>query len=178
MIGTGTLLDTMRLRVMLSERCEIHPQDIRAYVIGEHGEAQFAAFSSASAGGGPIALPRDVLAQIERDARGVGNDVVRQRGYTNHGIALAMAELIEAIVRDARQVMPLSVRIDGPGDGPIWLSLPVVVGRAGVLKTIGVAFSADEDAAWRRAVDAVENTVRRIEHESARALDGRTAALL
>ena len=145
-IGTGTLLDTMRLRLTLADRLGIHPQDIRTYVLGEHGDSQFAAFSCASAGGGRLMIARDDLLRIEAAARRVGHDIVRGKGYTNHGIALATAEVIESIVRDSRQVMPLSVRVEGfAGIRDVCLSLPVVIGRSGVLRRIDIELNAEEN---------------------------------
>ena len=163
-IGTGTLLDTMRLRVTLSDQYHVSASDIRAYVIGEHGDSQFAAFSSASIGGAPLALPADAMRHAESQARDAGHAIYRLKGYTNQGIALATAELIEAIVLDARQVMPLSVRIDDfAGVDGICQSLPVVIGRAGVTGRISLNLSPDEVAAWQRSAAVVRATVDGIE---------------
>lgn len=162
-IGTGTLLDTMRLRVMLSERLGISASDIRAYVLGEHGDSQFAAFSSASAGGGRLNIDRDELREIESTARQIGYTIASGKGYTNHGIALAAAEIIEAIARDSHAVMPLSVDVRGfAGVHDVCLSLPVVIGRQGVLRRIDIELSHDERAALVRSGNVVIKQIRQI----------------
>ena len=161
-IGTGTLLDTMRLRILLSEKCGIAPRDIRAYVLGEHGDSQFAAFSSASAGGGRLAIELIELRRIESSVRRAGYDIAKRKGYTNHGIALATTEIIEAIVRDSREIMPLSIRVDGfHGVHGICLSLPVVVGRGGAVQRIEVELSSEEIGSFRRSAEMVRQMVNR-----------------
>jgi L-lactate dehydrogenase len=165
-IGTGTLLDTMRLRILLSERCGIVPRDIRAYVLGEHGDSQFAAFSSASAGGGRLAIEPAELRRIEAAVRRSGHEIVKCKGYTNHGIALATTEIIEAIVRDSREIMPLSTLVDGfHGVRGVCLSLPVVVGRGGAIKRIEVELSPGEIGSFRRSAEMVRQAVNSASHQ-------------
>jgi L-lactate dehydrogenase len=165
-IGTGTLLDTMRLRILLSERCGIVPRDIRAYVLGEHGDSQFAAFSSASAGGGRLAIDPAELRRIEADVRRSGHEIAKCKGYTNHGIALATTEIIEAIVRDSREIMPLSVLVEGfHGVKGVCLSLPVVVGREGAMKRIEVELSCEEIGSFRRSAEMVRRTINSASHQ-------------
>ncbi|MGC4032511.1 MAG: hypothetical protein QM754_12425 [Tepidisphaeraceae bacterium] len=162
-IGSGTLVDTMRLRASLSQKLAIHPLDIRAYVLGEHGENQFFAYSNATAGGGPLELDAEEARQLECDVRRIGYKILQGKGYTSSGVALAIAEIVGAIVRDTHEVMPLSTRVDGfAGVEGVCLSLPVVVGQAGILRRINVKLSAEEQDAFRRAGVAVRETVDRI----------------
>ena len=93
-IGSGTLLDTMRLRVLLSRECGIHPHDIRAYVLGEHGDSQFAALSSASSGGARLPLKPKLLHKLALQTVQAGLDIYRLKGYTNHGVAFASAAIV------------------------------------------------------------------------------------
>ena len=159
-LGTGTLVDTMRLRAALSERLGIHPLDIRAYVLGEHGDSQFAAFSFASAGGGSLDLSPEDAQAIEASVRQIGYSIVKGKGHTCYGIALATAEIVEAILRDTRQVMPLSVLVDGfAGVNDVSLSLPVVIGQGGVRRRIKVQLSAAETSAFVHSADLVRKTV-------------------
>lgn len=162
-IGTGTLLDTMRLRAALSRKLEIHPLDIRAYVLGEHGDGQFAAFSCASAGGGRLELEPAEAEQLEHQVRKTGYAILAGKGYTSSGIALATAEIVEAVLRDTHAVMPVSTRVDGfAGVSGVALSLPVVVGQTGVQRRINVQLSDAELNAFRRAAVAVRSTVNRM----------------
>lgn len=168
-IGTGTLLDTMRLRAALSERLDIHPLDIRAYVLGEHGDRQFAAFASATAGGGPLELDAAEARRIGESVRELGYEILAGKGYTSSGIALATAEIVEAVLRDTHAVMPVSVRVDGfAGVTDVALSLPVVIGRIGVRRRINVRLAPDELDAFRNAAAAVRACVDRLSGHASR----------
>jgi L-lactate dehydrogenase len=160
-IGTGTLLDTMRLRVLLSHHCGIHPLDIRAYVLGEHGDTQFAALSSASIGGAKLPVRPGVLKRMVADTRRAGFDITQGKGHTNHGVAMAAASLVRAVVQDTREVMPVCTRVNGlHGVRDVCLSVPAVVGRGGVQRVLKVELTAGERAAFRRSAATVRATVR------------------
>ena len=162
-VGTGTLLDTMRLRVLLSQQCDIHPLDIRAYVLGEHGDTQFAALSSASSGGAKLPVAAGVLRRMEADTRRAGMDIFQGKGHTNHGVAMAAAAIVHAVGEDTGEVMPVCTLIDGMhGVSGVCLSVPAVVGRSGVRRTFKVELTAAERAAFRRSAAAVKRTVAAI----------------
>jgi len=159
-LGTGTLLDTMRLRVLLSEKCGIHPRDIRAYVLGEHGDSQFVAYSSASAGGARIDPDTALLHWFENQTRLAGHEIMRHKGYTNAGVAMAAAVIIEAIGTDSHEVIPVSTLVRGfAGVRDVCLSLPAVIGRAGVLRTLEIELVPAEAEAFRRCAQAVRTTL-------------------
>ena len=159
-IGSGTLLDTMRLRVLLSRECQIHPHDIRAYVLGEHGDSQFAALSSASSGGARLPVKPAVLKKMMADTVVAGTEIYRLKGYTNHGVAFAAATIIRAIAMDSHEVMPVSTLVQGEhGVHDVCLSLPAVVGRKGVIKTLKVELTTDERQAFRRSAKVVKTTL-------------------
>jgi L-lactate dehydrogenase len=161
-IGSGTLLDTMRLRVLLSRQCQIHPHDIRAYVLGEHGDSQFAALSSASSGGARLPLKPALLKQMVAETVTAGTDIYRLKGYTNHGVAFAAAAIIRAIALDAHEVMPVCTLVNGDfGVRDVCLSLPAVIGRRGVLQTLKVELTGDEKQAFRRSATVVKATLKK-----------------
>lgn len=162
-MGTGTLLDTMRLRVLLSRECDIHPHDIRAYVLGEHGDSQFAALSSASSGGARLPLKLALLHKLAADTMQSGLEIHRRKGYTNHGVAFAAARIIQAIAQDTREVMPVSTLVNGNhGVRDVCLSLPAVIGRSGVQKILKVELTAEESAAFRRSAKVVKGMLRQV----------------
>jgi L-lactate dehydrogenase len=111
-IGMGTLVDSIRFRELLSEHTEIHPDDLRAYILGEHGEHQFPAMSVAQAGGEKIDDTPERRALCER-AKGLGIEVFRKKGNTCYAIGLAVAHVVESILLDERRTMPLSVKMEG-----------------------------------------------------------------
>jgi L-lactate dehydrogenase len=162
-IGSGTLLDTMRLRVLLSRECGIHPDDIRAYVLGEHGDTQFAALSSASSGGARLPMKSAMLHKFAAETVRAGLDIYRLKGYTNHGVAFAAARIIRAVALDTHEVMPVSTLVTGKhGVRDVCLSLPAIIGRRGVLKTLKVELTAGEAKAFRRSARVVKQMLRTV----------------
>lgn len=162
-IGTGTLVDSARFRTMLSAEVGIHPDDLRAYILGEHGDTQFPALSTALAGGVRIADNTLVPGVFERTVQ-AGYEVFRHKGHTSYAIAGAAALIIEAIAGDSRRTMPVSVYIDDfDGASDVCLSLPCVIGREGIHKTLHPKFDDHERAAWHKTAAAVRAVIERIE---------------
>ena len=159
-MGTGTLIDTMRFRALLSRETGINPGDVRAYILGEHGETQFPALSVASAGGVRFE-PRDsTVRAFAEEARQGGHVVARSKGYTNFAVALAATSICEAVAHDARTVLPVSTLVDGyRGVSDVCLSLPCVVGRRGVEKVLAIDLDDEESAMFRRSAAAIREAV-------------------
>jgi len=159
-VGTGTLIDSIRLRHELSLEVGIHNQDLRAYVLGEHGGSQFAALSCATAGGEPIddtPARRELATKVARS----GLNILHVKGYTNYGIALAAVKIVEAIVRDTQQTMPVSVAIDNYlGVNNVCLSLPVVLGRSGVERILHPELNEEEARAFRTCAATVQAQIQ------------------
>lgn len=151
-MGTGTLLDSSRLRASLAARLEVAPNTVDALVLGEHGDSEVALFSTARIGGMALAdfspdaqeLDRREMARSVRDA---GYDIIGGKGYTSFGVATAIVRICEAIVRDERAVLPVSSRLDGPPGLPgVCMSMPSIIGAAGVERVLVPAMSGDEAA--------------------------------
>lgn len=161
-IGTGTLIDSARFRDMLSADIGIHPDDLRAYILGEHGPHQFAALSQAQVAGEHIE-DNEQRRRMFRDAVKAGHAILQAKGYTNYAIAMAATLIIEAIVYDTRRTMPVSILIDGwLGVEDVCLSLPVVIGRSGVTRVLHPQLNDEESAAFRDAAMAVRNAISSI----------------
>jgi L-lactate dehydrogenase len=157
--GTGTLIDSARFRTMLSARMGIHPDDLRAYILGEHGDTQFPLFSMATVGGSRI-LEDKATHEVFREASHAGWEVVQQKGHTNYAISMAAALVIEAIVWDTRRTMPLSVLVDGFLDvHDVCLSLPVVMGKDGITKVLEPDLGEDEISAFRQCAAIVRQGI-------------------
>jgi L-lactate dehydrogenase len=158
-VGTGTLIDSARYRSLLSAAERIHPADIRAYILGEHGDSQFPAISLASTGGEQLIDDARHKSIFEETIQS-GYDVFRAKGYTSSAIALAVAMVVESIASDLRITLPLSVLIDGYlGVHDVCLSVPVVVGRAGVVRRLNPELSSQEAAAFRRCAEIVRSEI-------------------
>jgi L-lactate dehydrogenase len=152
-VGAGTVLDSARLRELVARRLSVAVQSLHAYVAGEHGETGFPLWSSATVGGAPL-LPRErprtpSLGTAEREAISTevaeaGHQVMAGNGYTNYAIALATARIIEAILNDEHSVLPVSSLLSAYGGeiSDVCLSVPTVIGRAGVLHQVPTPVSA------------------------------------
>jgi L-lactate dehydrogenase len=158
-LGSGTLIDSARLRHELSLELRIHSNDLRAYVLGEHGASQFAAMSCATAGGEAIddtPKRRELIAQVVRS----GLEIFKQKGYTNFGIALSVTSIVEAIALDTKHTLPVSVAVDGfLGVRDVCLSLPAVVGRGGVERILHPRLIEAEIQAFQVSAQAVRRQI-------------------
>ena len=154
-IGTGTLLDSVRYRSLLSTELGIHSDDIRAYILGEHGDTQFAAHSLAMTGGERF-YPSDVSKRMFQETVHMGYEVSKLKGHTSYGIALATMTVLDSIVYDLRHTMPVSVLIDGYLDvRDICLSVPCVIGREGVTRILHPILSEAEQQQFQASANAV-----------------------
>jgi L-lactate dehydrogenase len=158
-MGVGTLVDSARFRALLSQEEHIHPDDLRAYILGEHGSNQFPVLSSAEAGGeliGDTAIHRQLVAQVVE----AGFEVFRLKGFTNHAIATATCMVIEAVVFDEYRTMPLVTRFeDWMGIQDNCFSIPVVVGRSGIIRHLHPELNASEQQALRAASVAIKGAI-------------------
>jgi L-lactate dehydrogenase len=139
-IGTGTMLDTTRLRSLLAEHYQVDPRSVHALILGEHGDSEIAVWSGANIGGTHIrhntilgkpydpALLESILSQVRRAAY----EIIARKGYTNWAIGLVIAHLARTIQEDQGSVLPISVRLHGEyGINDVCLSIPVAVGIHG-----------------------------------------------
>lgn len=158
-MGTGTLVDSIRFRELLSAEINIHPDDLRAYILGEHGEHQFIAMSVAQAGGERIDDTPARRALCER-AKYLGIEVFRKKGNTCYAIGQAAAYIVEAIIMDENRTIPLSVKIDGYlGVRGVCLSVPVVVGSGGIERYLQPDLNEQETQQFREAAVAVRKVI-------------------
>ena len=162
-MGSGTLIDTARLRSLLARDTAINALDIRAYVLGEHGDSQFPALSVASVGGLRLDRGDAALDAAVDEARAGGYQVAREKGFTNYAVALSATLICEAITEDARTVLPVSTLIDGfQGVNDVCLSLPCVVGRGGIHRVLSVDLNDREAEQFRRSAAVVRGVLDRI----------------
>lgn len=161
-MGTGTLVDSARFRQLLAEEIHIHLEDIRAYILGEHGESQFPAMSSADAGGEPIDdTPH--RRELFRRASLAGFEVFKHKGYTNYAIALAAADIIQSIANDTKNTMPISLKVDGFLDvDDVCLSLPAVVGERGVERVLHPKLNKREKQEFLHSAQVIRNVIQRV----------------
>lgn len=158
-IGTGTLVDSARYRKLIARETGVHPMDIRAYIIGEHGDSQVLANSIASIGGESPASEFsnwDLFAEATQSAY----EIFHTRGYTNYGVAKAVTLLVQSIAQDACHTLPVSTLIQGEYDvHDVCLSLPCVVGERGIHRVIRPAINAVEIDLFRQCAMSVRKVI-------------------
>ncbi len=164
-IGAGTVLDTARLRFLLGRHCRVDTRNVHAYILGEHGDSEFPAWSRALIGGMflkdyctvcPFRETCDhekVLGEIFVRVRDSAYRIIERKGETSYGIGLALARITRAILNDENAILPVSsLFTDYPGGEEVYLSLPAVVNREGVRQVIRLKLDpAEEDALVRSA---------------------------
>ncbi|MFG6095786.1 lactate dehydrogenase [Leptothoe sp. ISB3NOV94-8A] len=159
-IGTGTLIDSARFRDLLSTQLGIHPADINAYILGEHGDSQFAALSSATSGGALIDA-NPLRQQMVEKAKQSAWTIFKAKGYTNYTVSLAMEMIVRSIVEDSRYTLPVTVLIDGYCDVfNCCLSVPCVVGRQGVHYRLETRLNEAEVSAFQNCARVVQQQIQ------------------
>jgi L-lactate dehydrogenase len=161
-IGSGTLLDSGRFRQLLSGHLGVHPDDIRAYILGEHGSSQFPALSVAVTGGQRFDNDPHLQSHFEIAKRG-GEDVFALKGHTNFAIALANTMIVESILRDSRRTLPVSTLIDGyQGVRDVCLSVPAIIGRQGIIRQLRPELSLRESDMFRASAAHVRGVIEEL----------------
>jgi L-lactate dehydrogenase len=135
-LGTGTMLDTARLRQWLAVHLAVDARSVHAQVLGEHGDSEFVQWSAAQVGGRPLrqwpGWTAADEARLAAEVRRAAYEIIQRKGVTNHAIGLVTADLVRAVVRDEHRVLTVSRLQDGdPALADVALSLPAVVSRAG-----------------------------------------------
>jgi L-lactate dehydrogenase len=148
-LGTGTSLDTARMKRVVGEFFGFDPKSVTGYVLGEHGESQFVAWSTVRLGGRPVAElagDRDVdWAQMDDRVRGGSWDILQGKGWTSFGIATATARLVDVILSDANSVYPVSAWDE---NFKVYIGQPAVIGKRGVVQTLMPELTAYENIAY------------------------------
>ena len=165
-ISSGTVLDSARLRTMLGRALGVEPRSVHAYVVGEHGDSEVAAWSSARVAGVPVrefcegaGRPCPDFDEVLRSVRRAAPEIIERKGHTSVAIASCVARICEAILRDEHSVLPVSTLTTGQyGIDGVYLSLPCVIGRRGVERVIEIPLDDAERAGLRASADTLRRT--------------------
>ncbi|MDF1872929.1 L-lactate dehydrogenase [Vannielia sp.] len=168
-IGSGTILDTARFRHLLGEALGVDPRSVHAYVLGEHGDSEVLAWSSARVGALSLAevaaqvnrpLDAAIRARIDTGVRRAAYTIIKGKGATYYGIGAGLTRLIGAIGNDEASVHSVSILTpEVAGISQVPLSLPRLIGAAGVLADLPPELSAEETAALRRSAKMLKDTL-------------------
>lgn len=171
-IGSGTMLDTSRLRSIIAERVDLTPQNVHAYVLGEHGDSSVIPWSLTAISGMQMDIYCDnikkthyfggstELQQIEDEVRNSGAKVIGLKGATYYAIAMSVHQLCESIMRNSSCVYTVSGLITGQyGIKDVCLSLPFVVDSQGIKQTLEPPLTAEEKAQLLHSADVLKETI-------------------
>lgn len=154
-IGTGTLLDTARMKRAVGVRFGVDPRSVYGYNLGEHGNSQFTAWSQVRVKGQPISklTSEEVLEEIATEAMRGGHTVFYGKKYTSYGIASAAIRLALAVISDAHEELPVTnyyAQLD------TYLSYPALVGRSGIIEQLQLSLTEEEEAKLARSAQFIQ----------------------
>jgi L-lactate dehydrogenase len=153
--GSGTLLDSLRLRGLLACKFDISERSIHAYILGDHGENQFPAWSLSTIGGTPLInfplLDQQMREGLAQETRDKVYKIIEGKGATFFGVASCVAALCENIIYDQKRVTPVSCLCKEYG---VCLNVPVVIGKNGIEKYLPLSFSEEEKILMKKAAQA------------------------
>ncbi|MCC7517614.1 MAG: lactate/malate dehydrogenase family protein [Verrucomicrobiae bacterium] len=166
-IGLGTQLDTSRFCSLIADELKLAPTQVRALILGEHGDSMAPIWSSATVNGLPLAgLPGfnpAIQTRIFARTRGSGAEVIQRKGGAGWAVALAICDTIHAIALDQRRLQPVSSLQQGAyGIRNICLSVPTVIGRKGVLDQVEIALWPKEKTALQNSARALQETLQKV----------------
>lgn len=169
-IGTGTMLDTARLRQVLGRELSIDPRSIHAQVIGEHGDSEVCVWSNAMVGGSRIRERSNWSADrekaIEREVKEAAFRIIERKGATNHAIGLVTANLLQGMLRNEQRVLTVSRVQDGAfGIDDVALSLPTIVGADGASEVLEPHLDADERSALDHSAGVLRDAIASVANE-------------
>ena len=167
--GSGTVLDSARLKNLLGEQLQVDPRSVHAFIIGEHGDSEIAAWSSTNVSGIPLHDFCEMRGHFEHEkamkeiAEGVKNsayEIIERKGATYYGIAMSVRRICEAIVRDEKSILPVSSMQNGDyGISGLALSLPVIVGKDGVEGSVPITLSEKEQEQLKKSADTLKKVI-------------------
>jgi L-lactate dehydrogenase len=164
-IGSGTTLDSARFRFMLGEYLKVNPQSIHAYIVGEHGDSEVPLWSTISIGNTNIdafkKIPASVKKKIFESAKNAAYAIIEGKQATYYAIAAGVSELSKAILFDKKTVFSVSHLIEGEyGIKNVCFSLPVVVGRKGIIRKIKIKVSAEEKKLLQKSAEKLKQVIK------------------
>ncbi|MDC7279822.1 L-lactate dehydrogenase [Butyrivibrio fibrisolvens] len=167
--GSGTTLDTARFKYLLGEHLQVDSRSVHAFIIGEHGDSEIAAWSSANVSGIPINDFCEMRGHFEHEAsmkaiaENVKNSaygIIEKKGATYYGIAMSVRRICEAIVRDEKTILPVSsIQHDNYGISDVALSMPAIVGKNGVETTVPISLSDSEVEALKASAATLKKVI-------------------
>ena len=172
-IGSGTVLDTARLKYMISDYAKVDPGNIHAYIIGEHGDTELPVWSNATIGGMDIETycseyarlgnAKTELKEIFLKVKNSAYEIIKRKGATNYSIALSLVKITRAILRDENSILPVSTLItDYYGISDVCISIPSIVNLHGVEQYVKIDLSVEEQKLFKLSANTLKEFIKTI----------------
>lgn len=164
-IGSGTSLDSARLRSAVGEKFQIDPRDVNIYILGEHGDTQFPVWSHGNIGGLKITewltqhpeFSQEDLLTLSENVKNAAYEIINYKGSTHYGIAIALARITQAILQDENAVLPVSVHLEGQYENSdVCIGSNAVLNREGVREIIEIPLDEDEMAKMQHSIQTLK----------------------
>ena len=172
-IGSGTVLDTARLKYRLGEHLSVDSRSVHAFIVGEHGDSEIAVFSSANVSGIPLNRFCEMRGHFEHEAatrriaeevKNSAYEIIAKKHATYYGIAMSVKRICEAIVRDEKSILPVSSMMHGEyGISDVALSMPAIVGKDGVETRVPISISEEEETKLQESADTLKKVIEGLE---------------
>lgn len=176
-IGTGTTLDSIRLRTRLSELYSVNQKQVHAYVLGEHGDSSFVAWSAADISGIPLSVYEDTItkkdaltvspyerAEVEEYVKKSGGKIIAGKGATFYGIAACVAQIVNSIYSSAYTILPVSTVLEGEyGISDVALSTLCAIGNEGIVTTLTPKLSEKEEEKMRHSAEVLKGVIAQLD---------------
>ena len=162
-IGSGTVLDSARLRQRLASYLNVNPKSVHAYQVGEHGDSEVSLMSIADVGGQKVTtlLPRDTLKGVSEFVRNEAYDIIEKKGATYYGIATCVVQILNSIFNDEMRILPVS-SYDAFSD--TCFGWPTVLGREGVVRRLDVKISEREGIELQKSINVLKEAISQIKY--------------
>ncbi len=159
-IGSGTILDSARFRYLLGEEFDTAPTSVHGYIIGEHGDSQLPVWSSANISGSSVApkLSEERKGEIAVQVRDAAYKIIESKGATYYGIAMGLARITRAILRNENVVLPVGALLEGEnGHSDVFIGIPSVINRKGIKKVVELELTDEEKEKFAYSVKTLKN---------------------
>lgn len=167
--GSGTVLDSARLKYLLGRHLGVDSRSVHAFIIGEHGDSEIAAWSSANVSGielddfcemrGHLNHRKD-MKDIAEDVKNCAYEIIKKKKATYYGIAMSVNRICEAIVRDEKSILPVSsIQHGNYGIEGVALSMPAIVGKKGIEALVPIELSEQEEADLKKSAEALKKII-------------------
>ena len=172
-IGSGTVLDTARLKYMISEYCKVDAGNVHVYIIGEHGDTELPVWSNATIGGmaietyctdyAKLGSAKKELAEIFKEVKNAANEIIKAKGATNYSIALALVKITRSILRNENSILPVSTLVTNYcGVSDLCISIPSIVNINGVEQYLKLDLSNQEQKLFKHSAITLKNIIKKI----------------